>query len=98
VTGQLVLFEGFRQSPQPATFDSRCLGCRVDTHAIGDYYMLRNEVWVEANPNVAGQLCVSCVERRLGRPLTPTDFTAAPINDPDRHSGPLRARILGAAA
>jgi len=38
-----------------------------------------------------GLLCIGCLERRLGRRLTPADFTDAPANDPsDRDSGRSR--------
>lgn len=60
--------------------DWRCLDCRINTDAIDEYYMLRNEVWEEANPEIDGQLCISCVERRLGRTLTAADFTDRRVN------------------
>jgi hypothetical protein len=60
--------------------DWRCLDCNINTDAIDEYYMLRNEVWAQANPDIDGQLCISCVERRLGRTLTAADFTGGKIN------------------
>jgi hypothetical protein len=60
--------------------DWRCLDCGINTDAIDEYYMLRNEVWAEANPRIDGQLCISCVERRLGRTLTAADFADRKIN------------------
>jgi hypothetical protein len=60
--------------------DWRCLDCRINTDAIDEYYMLRNEVWTEVNPEIDGHLCISCVERRLGRILTPADFTGGQVN------------------
>jgi hypothetical protein len=60
--------------------DWRCLDCRINTDEIDEYYMLRNEVWTEANPKIDGQLCISCVERRLGRTLTAADFTGGRVN------------------
>jgi hypothetical protein len=44
--------------------------------------MVHNELWGEAGM-AGGFLCVGCLESRIGRMLTPADFTAAPINDPD---------------
>jgi hypothetical protein len=63
-----------------AVCDWRCLDCRINTDAIDEYYMLQNEVWAEANPEIDGKLCISCVERRLGRTLTAADFTSGKIN------------------
>jgi hypothetical protein len=60
--------------------DWRCLDCKVNTDAINEYYMLRNEVWAEANPETDGKLCISCVERRIGRTMTAADFTGGKIN------------------
>lgn len=42
--------------------------------------MLRDEVWAEANPDIDGQLCISCLERRLGRTLTVADFSDRRVN------------------
>jgi hypothetical protein len=39
-------------------------------------------------------LCIGCLEKRLGRKLTPDDFTNAPINRPDHwHSDRLADRL-----
>lgn len=60
--------------------DWRCLDCGINTDAIDEYYMLRDEVWERANPDVDGNLCIGCVELRLGRTLKAADFTGAQIN------------------
>ena len=69
-----------------------CLDCGVDTLANGEWYMLRDDVWLEANPVDDGKLCVGCVEERLGRKLGRENFTDAPINS-SGWSPRLRARI-----
>jgi hypothetical protein len=53
----------------------RCVDCCVDT--IGEYYMVRNELWAASGlgPN-DGMLCLADLERRIGRVLTLEDFTA----------------------
>jgi hypothetical protein len=91
MTGQLVLFGN---SDLPPAAPDRCLDCNTDDVL----YMVSDEVWLEAHPADAGRLCLGCLEERLGRRLAPSDFTAVPVNDPDRHSGLLRARLLGEAA
>lgn len=59
---------------------SACLDCGTLTWLIGEYYMLQDRVWSEANPAGKGMLCIGCLEHRLGRRLEPSDFTGAPIN------------------
>ena len=67
-------------------FEFACLDCGVDTAAIDEYYMVTDEVWASANPADdpdepgAGMLCIGSLERRLGRKLTPSDFTDCPVN------------------
>ena len=76
-----------------------CLDCTHDTLSGGECFTLRDEIWLKANPQRKGALCVGCVEARLGRLLTPEDFQGTPL---DWHltNGPalstrLMARIGG---
>jgi hypothetical protein len=50
--------------------DFDCTSCGYDTWDEG--YRVANAVWAAAGP--AGQLCIGCLEERLGRQLTPADF------------------------
>jgi hypothetical protein len=54
-----------------------CLDCRTDTCESGEYYMVADNVWAASGlaPN-GGMLCLVCLERRIGRPLTSEDFAA----------------------
>jgi hypothetical protein len=76
-----------------------CLDCQYDTFR-DEYYMLRNEVWLSANPKSKGMLCIGCVEERIGRRLTPEDFSAAPINHESEgfFFTPKSARLLSRLA
>jgi hypothetical protein len=58
----------------------RCLDCGANTIAIGEYYMLHDRVWLEANPGGWGMLCIGCVEERLDRRLVFADFMDVPVN------------------
>lgn len=60
--------------------DWRCLGCGIDMSTVDEYYMLKSDVWAQVNPAIDGNLCIACVEERLGRTLTAADFTDSPIN------------------
>ncbi|AWG64771.1 hypothetical protein DDT46_13860 [Mycobacteroides abscessus] len=60
--------------------DWRCLGCGLDMSTVDEYYMLKNDVWAQVDPAIDGNLCIACVEERLGRTLTAADFTDSPIN------------------
>ena len=57
-----------------------CAACGVNTLHINEYYMVTDEVWQAAWPRQRGMLCIGCLENRLGRELTASDFTDAPIN------------------
>lgn len=79
-----------------------CMECRRI-----DLYMVRDEVWMTAVPNyfrlrpsrrredLLTNLCLRCLEKRLGRPLTLQDFTDTEVNDPIRFGWDmaLRARV-----
>ena len=75
--------------------DWRCLDCRVDTDAIEEYYMVRDPIWQQANPDVDGHLCVGCLEQRLDRKLSASDFADVGVNDSTEipRSARLTARL-----
>lgn len=69
-----------------------CMDCRKDTW--NEYHMLYMHVWKKANPQIKGKLCVSCVEKRLGRKLISRDFTKAKVNtDKVKRTAMLQNRI-----
>jgi hypothetical protein len=85
--------------------DPLCFECGVDTIAIGEWYMVRDNVWLAAVPWDARRargrrargstfLCIGCLEARLGRRLAPGDFMYLPINEPAGASPRLRERLL----
>lgn len=57
-----------------------CEDCSINCIKTGNYYMVQDEVWQEAMPKKDGQLCIRCLERRLGRWLVATDFKNIPLN------------------
>lgn len=72
----------------------RCKGCGVDTNANHEYYMLKDKVWFQVMGKKRGMLCISCVEKKLGRELNRSDFTDCPLNlDIFRKSDILRDRL-----
>jgi len=77
--------------------DRLCLDCEQDTQEMREYYMVQDDLWKTVNPDVDGMLCVGCLETRLGRTLTPADFTEAPCNTEFPHSPRLQARLARAA-
>jgi hypothetical protein len=48
-----------------------CKDCGVDVIAIGDWYMAKSEIWKALGLGWSDNLCLACLERRLGRPLKP---------------------------
>ena len=47
-----------------------CNDCGVDVLEIGDWYMAR-KIWDELGLGWTDNLCLACLEKRLGRPLAP---------------------------
>jgi hypothetical protein len=64
-----------------------------------EWYMVKDEIWAGAVHNRPAQyLGIGCLEKRIGRQLTHSDFTQALVNHwPDRfcHSPRLRSRVAG---
>jgi hypothetical protein len=74
-----------------------CDDCGADTSphgGIGEHYMVHDAIWLQAGMSEPAadrpptgpveNLCVGCIERRLGRRLTPSDFLDPPASrDPD---------------
>lgn len=56
------------------------MDCGVDTGKINEYYMLVDEVWYSVHDSGEGMLCIGCIEKRLGRELTPADFHECLLN------------------
>lgn len=76
---------GIRTNPDEleAAAKCPCADCETDTADLGEWYMLKPEIW-QAAGMTKGFLCIGCVEQRLERKLTPTDFPDAPVNRPSK--------------
>lgn len=72
-----------------------CLDCGIHTTDIGEYFMVQDTLWRKVCPAPRAMMCIGCLEKRLGRELTPADFTDAPINGAGGKSARLLARITG---
>jgi len=72
-----------------------CLDCKIHTHLIGEYYMLKHDLWKIVNPDYHGMLCISCVEERLGRKLKKRDFLDCLLNNNDSFKSDLLIKRLG---
>ena len=57
-----------------------CVDC--GTRAIDGIYMVHDHLWPIGK--LDGMLCIGCLETRIGRQLTPDDFTDASCNIEDR--------------
>ena len=84
---------------------ANCHDCRWLTTALGEFYMVHDHLWeqvCQVSPRAIPHfLCIGCLEERLGRMLTPDDFTDCLLNDPDKPQGAssrLRKRLTGKAA
>jgi hypothetical protein len=86
----------------PPTIRTRCADCNIGTITLGEWYMVRDDVWQHAWAGrlkrwreAPGQqvLCVGCLEQRIGRKLDRNDFTE--VNNPRQPgiSARLTARL-----
>ena len=74
-----IKFEGETKDENISTHD--CNDCGVNVIKIGEYYMLSPEIWSDRlNLTWCDNLCIGCVEKRLGRKLTMRDFGSFPAN------------------
>ena len=58
----------------------------------GEYYMVHDEIWEHAGVGKS-DLCIGCLETRIGRQLQPDDFAEVPVNDGHRASDRLLNRL-----
>ena len=63
--------------------DCPCRDCGVETHN-AECYIVEDDVWRSVVPFKTDggvlYLCIGCLETRLGRKLTPRDFSLVPLN------------------
>ena len=72
-----------------------CNDCGVDCAKIGEYYTASPKVWEETlGLGWKDNLCIGCLERRLGRRMTMRDLCRWP-NSPWEHSLRLAVRMIG---
>lgn len=69
-----------------------CLDCRIDTGKIHEHYMLVDTTWFSIHNSDRGMICIGCIEKRLGRTLTSSDFNSSHVNNPRLY--PMSARLL----
>ncbi len=81
----------------PASFRSVGSFCNECEQPRREWYHVSNDVWRKANPVRLGHLCLSCLAKRLGRPLTRADFGDEPV-DEDGYKISLSPRSMKAAA
>lgn len=67
----------------------KCMECHINTLGTKHYYMLKDDLWkkitsksFKGHRHSKGMLCLNCVEKRLGRRLSPQDFDLTiPVNE-----------------
>jgi hypothetical protein len=75
-----------------------CLDCGKNTfESSEDYYFLKDRLWRKLVPREQrhGMICRTCIERRLGRQLTPEDFRRATDDESDPEDQPMRDEDYG---
>src|SRR5215475_9238569 len=69
----------------PITFMAVCKDCGANVGAMGEWCMLKNTIWEQVWPGTCQKstrtkmpmkhnLCIGCIEKRLGRRLSRRDF------------------------
>ena len=71
-----------------------CVDCKVDTSKIKEHYFVNTELWLSSGATIHQQLCISCLEKRIGRDLIFSDFTDASINNPKKND--MSSRLVAA--
>src|SRR5215470_11105655 len=75
-----------------------CLDCSKNTFEHrDDWYFLRNRLWRQLVPRSQrhGMICRACIERRLGRRLTPDDFRKATDDESEPEDRPMEKEDYG---
>src|SRR5215470_15133418 len=75
-----------------------CLDCSKNTFEHrDDWYFLRNRLWRQLVPRSQrhGMICRACIERRLGRRLTPDDFRKASDDESAPEDRPMQKEDYG---
>ncbi|MBT1511782.1 hypothetical protein KIP88_14820 [Bradyrhizobium sp. SRL28] len=70
-----------------------CNDCGVDVLAIGDWYMARPETWADLGLGWDDNLCLACLEQRMGRPLRPGMADIGPASTFFPSQPPLSQRL-----
>lgn len=75
---------------KPRQRHTRCVDCGTETLPTGwdsraEWYIVHDDTWTAAGMTAdGGCLCLTCLEIRLDRPLTASDFPPElGVNDPD---------------
>jgi len=69
-----------------------CNDCGADVLRLREYhYKVKSELWLTV-ANSSEFLCIKCLESRLGRELSPNDFTNESVNQ--RHFGRKSATLV----
>lgn len=71
-----------------------CNDCGVDVLAIGDWYLARPEIRQGLGLGWEDNLCLACLEKRLGRKLRPGLLDVGPASSFFPSQPPLSARLL----
>jgi hypothetical protein len=72
-----------------------CNDCGIDVLAIGDWYLAHPRIWKdELGLGWDDNLCLACLEKRLGRPLRPGILDVGPASSFFPSQPPLSARLI----
>jgi hypothetical protein len=83
--------------PRIITGAKLCGDCGIDTTGKGnkDWYMVKDHVWAQYGNE--GVLCWGCLEKRMGRPVSPFEIDLCPLttyHNPHTRQMLIDAKIL----
>ena len=71
-----------------------CNDCGVDCAEIGEFYMAKPEIWDTLGLGWGDNLCIGCLEQRIGRRISLRDLSRLP-NSPWECGIRMMARMFG---
>jgi len=79
------------------SFYCKDCGNDISIWGIAEWFMVSDKVWEASGAGKEDDLCVGCLEKRMGRKLSPDDFGGPggffPVNKIFEHSPRLRNRL-----
>ena len=89
-----IIVRKYRKDPQRFPYECLCNDCGVNCLKIGDWYLARDEIWEkQLGLSWDDNLCIACLEKRLGRRLRWGILDVFPASTRYRRHPPTSERL-----